>query len=104
MRICVLALATAAAVAAAAPAFAQLATAACIPSGMGSSSSDNSLSGPIVSKFYVKKVTALSYKILEARAEDGGKLTPEHLASLQQELDQLNRQYDIRTSLRVRAA
>ena len=104
MRLATFTLILAAALATAAPALAQMMTAAPIPNGMGSSTSDNSVSGPIVSKFYVKKVTALSYKILETRVEDGGQLTPEHLAGLQRELDQLNRQYGVRTSLRVRAA
>jgi hypothetical protein len=104
MRICVLALAAAAALATAAPAFAQLATAACVPNGMGSSSSNNASGSSPLSKTYLKKLTALSYKILEVRTEDGGKLAADHLASLQHELNRLNLQYDVRSSLRVRAA
>ena len=52
---------------------------------------------------YVKKLAALSDKILQMRAEDGGKLTPEHLDSLQHELVQLKRQYHVAADLRVRA-
>ncbi len=52
---------------------------------------------------YVKKLTALSYKILAVRSQDGGKLSPQHLASLQHELSQLKREYRIGGGLRVSA-
>jgi hypothetical protein len=51
---------------------------------------------------YLKRLTALSYKIVEQRAEDGGTLTPGHLTSLQRELSRLNRQYQVASSLLVR--
>ncbi|THD64319.1 hypothetical protein [Phenylobacterium sp.] len=42
---------------------------------------------------YTKAFTALAEKVVHTRAADGGKLTPEHFASLQQELVALNRKY-----------
>jgi hypothetical protein len=106
MRTHIPALATGAALALAAPAHAQMGPMS--PMGPGGTvpsqnqyqylPNDHSLP-----QGFVKQVTALSYRTLELRAEDGGKLTPEHLASLQRELDQLKRQYHVTSSLRIRA-
>jgi hypothetical protein len=106
MRIYTLALATGAALALASPAFAQMGLS--VPMGPGGAvpsqnqyqylPNDHSLP-----QSYVKKVTALSYRTLELRAEDGGKLTPEHRASLQHELDQLKREFRVTSSLRIKA-
>ena len=52
---------------------------------------------------YVKKLTALSYRTLELRAEDGGRLTSEHRATLQHELDDLKREYHVWPELRIAA-
>ncbi len=49
----------------------------------------------------MKKVTALSYRTLEIKAEDGGRLSPEHAAALQNELTLLQRQYRIRADFRI---
>jgi hypothetical protein len=104
MRIRVLALTAGAALALAAPAFAQMGLGA--PLGPGSINQNtyqyipNDRSLP---QGYVKKVTALSYKTLELRAEDGGKLTPEHLASLQRELNAITRQYRVWADFRIKA-
>jgi hypothetical protein len=57
---------------------------------------------PGPARAYLKKLTALSYKIVEQRAVDGGTLTLQHLTSLQRELNGLNRQYQVGSSLRVR--
>jgi hypothetical protein len=104
MRICVVVLAAGAALALTAPAFAQMGLSPQI--GPGSTNQNtyqyipNDRSLP---QGYVKKVTALSYKTLELRAEDGGKLTPEHLTSLQRELNALARQYRVRADFRIKA-
>jgi hypothetical protein len=62
----------------------------------------NNSNSPAPSRAYIKKLTALSYKIVEQRAEDGGTLTSQHLTSLQRELNWLNHQYEVGSSLRVR--
>jgi hypothetical protein len=105
MRIFVLVLATGAALMLAAPVFAQSSGpgAAQIGPDSGTNNSQYLQEDRSLPQAYVKKVTALSYRTLELRAEDGGKLTPEHRASLQQELDQLKREYRVRTGLRIRA-
>ncbi|THD68156.1 hypothetical protein [Phenylobacterium sp.] len=99
MRICVLALTAGAALALTTPAFAQM--------GLGSIPSQNQYQYiPDELGFppgYVKQVTALSYRVLETKAEDGGRLTPEHAASLQQELDALNREFHVRPPFRIRS-
>jgi hypothetical protein len=51
---------------------------------------------------YVKKITALSYRTLALRTEDGGKLTPEHLAGLQRELTHLKRKYRVVDDRRIK--
>jgi hypothetical protein len=105
MRICLLALAAGAVLALSAPAFAQgLSPMAPMEPGsehMGKAAFPQEDQG--VPKAYQKKITAFSYKVLEQKAEDGGKLTPEHAAALQHELDRLNQQYGVRTKLRVNA-
>lgn len=45
---------------------------------------------------YLKKVTDLRCRTLAVKAEDGGRLSPEHAATLQNELTHLQRQYPIR--------
>jgi hypothetical protein len=50
----------------------------------------------------VKKITALSYRTLALRTEDGGKLTPEHLARLQRELTHLKREYRVVDDRRIK--
>jgi hypothetical protein len=106
MRIYILALATGAALALASPAFAQMGLSAATGPG-GAVPSQNQYqylpNDHSLPQSYVKQVTALSYRTVELRAEDGGKLTPEHLASLQRELNQLKRQYHVTSSLRIRA-
>ena len=105
MGILIVTVATAAAQAAAAPASAQMLTATGgTPSGEGQASAGSPSGSLGLSKFYLQKVTALSYRIVEVRAQDGGTLTPEHLASLQHEFNRLNRQYDVKTPFRVRAS
>jgi hypothetical protein len=98
MRICVLALAAGAALAA--PAFAQM--------GLGSMPSQNQHQYvPDDRSFppaYMKQVTALSYRVLEIKAEDGGRLTAEHAVALQRELDALNREFHVRPPFRVRSS
>ena len=103
MRVCTIALATAAALALAAPAFAQVGTS--VGDGFAGyvnpSQPDAGPDSSSLPKSYMKKVTDLSYKVMEQRREDGGKLTPEHLASMQREFDRLNHQYGIRSSVRL---
>lgn len=41
---------------------------------------------------YVRKLAFLKQKLEFTRAHDGGRLTPEHAAALQRELDRLNRE------------
>ncbi len=42
---------------------------------------------------YQKKLDALTAKVAQTKARDGGQLTPEHEASLKRERDNLNRTY-----------
>jgi len=51
---------------------------------------------------FTKGLTALSYRTLAVRAEDGGKLTPAHQSDLQQELNQLARKYRVMVDYRIR--
>jgi Spy/CpxP family protein refolding chaperone len=44
---------------------------------------------------YLMKLASLRDKTLKTKAKDGGQLTPEHAASLQQELDRLNKEFGI---------
>ena len=103
MRTQVLALAAGAAVAFSGPALAQMG--GMMPMGPGSGTNDAQYlqEDRSLPPAYVKQVTALSYRTLELRAEDGGKLTAEHRASLQRELDRLNREYRVRGDLRIKA-
>jgi hypothetical protein len=106
MRICVLALATCALLALSAPAFAQVALSPLAPMDPGSENMSRAAypqEDQGAPKAYQKKITAFSYRVLEQKAEDGGKLTPQHAAALQHELDQLNQQYGVRTKLRINA-
>ncbi len=106
MRHGLFALATAAALALAAPAFAQLGTS--VGEGFAGyvnpSQPDAGPDGAGLPKSYMKKVTDLSFKVLEQRREDGGRLTPEHLAMLQRQFDRLNHSYGLRSSLRLSGA
>jgi hypothetical protein len=43
---------------------------------------------------YVRKLVFLRDRVLYLKAKDGGRLTPEHAAALQRQLDELNRQAD----------
>jgi hypothetical protein len=45
---------------------------------------------------YWTKLSSLRDKTLRTKAKDGGQLTAEHAASLQHELDQLNRQFGLK--------
>jgi hypothetical protein len=45
---------------------------------------------------YRMKILSLRDKTLRMKAKDGGQLTPEHAASLQHELDELNKQFGIK--------
>jgi hypothetical protein len=104
MRICVLALAAGAVLALSAPAFAQVALSPLAPMEPGSEHMGRAAYAQEdqgVPKVYQKKITAFSYKVLEQKAEDGGKLTPDHAAGLQRELDRLNIQYGVRTKMRI---
>jgi hypothetical protein len=108
MRIGVLALATGAVLALTAPAFAQMGSMGQM--GQMSLGGMPSLTpyqyGPgdqTLSRDYVKKVTALSYRVLALRAQDGGELTPEHLGGLRRELDQLKRRYHVVADFQVSA-
>ncbi len=51
---------------------------------------------PTPSQRYVLKVVELRAKTLKVKADDGGQLTAEHAAGLQQELDALNRHFGIK--------
>ena len=105
MRIRVLAFAGAVAIALATPAFAQMGGYPGPQSYMDGrqASSQYNLNDHALPQAYVKKVTALSYRTLELRAEDGGTLTPEHLTTLQRELDGLKREYHVVAGLRIAA-
>jgi hypothetical protein len=104
MRIRTLALAAGSALALAAPAFAQMGNMAPMgPSSVNQNRDQYLQEDRSLPQAYVKKVTALSYRTLEIKAEDGGRLTPEHAATLQRELDQLQRQYRVRADLRINA-
>jgi hypothetical protein len=105
MRICVLALAAGAALALPTPGFSQMAGYPGPQSFMDGSQNGHQYlpNDHALPQAYLKKVTALSYRTLELRAEDGGKLTPEHLASLQRELNALARQYRVRADFRIKA-
>ena len=46
---------------------------------------------------YLMKVETLREKAVRTEARDGGRLSPEHAASLQHELDKLNRVYGVKT-------
>jgi hypothetical protein len=50
---------------------------------------------------YVRAFNALKSKVLETRAEDGGRLNPQHVASLQQELTALNDRYHVHPKIAV---
>jgi hypothetical protein len=106
MRICLLALAAGAVLALSAPAFAQLPPSPLATMDPGSENMSRAAypqEDQVVPKAYQKKIAAFSYKVLEQKAEDGGKLTPEHAANLQHELNRLNQQYGVRTKLRINA-
>jgi hypothetical protein len=45
---------------------------------------------------YMAKIVTLRAKTLKITAADGGQLSPEHRASLQKELDTLNREFGIK--------
>ena len=47
---------------------------------------------------YAAKMAALKAKMLKLTAADGGQLSPEHRASLQKELDSLNRQFGLKVA------
>jgi hypothetical protein len=47
---------------------------------------------PAIPSPYVRKLAFLQNKLLVTTSKDGGRLTPEHAAALQRELDALNRQ------------
>ncbi len=105
MRTQILILMSAAALALAAPAFAQgsVAGGGQLGPGMGTNNSQYLQEDRGLPQAYVKQVTALSFRALELRAEDGGRLTSEHRTSLQRELDRLKREYRVRSDLRVKA-
>jgi hypothetical protein len=42
---------------------------------------------------YLIKLASLRQRTIRTKAKDGGQLTPEHAASLQHELDELNHQF-----------
>jgi hypothetical protein len=100
MRNLVFTLAAGAAITLSGPAFAQMAS---IGPGSGKNNSQYLPEDRSLPSAYVKKVTALSYRTLELRSEDGGKLTPEHRAELQQELNQLKHDYHVGIELRIKA-
>jgi hypothetical protein len=103
MRIRILALTIAAVLASAGAAAAQVTngTAVNAPEAPGQEGSANqTLVGPSEAGSrhyrYLMKVETLREKVVETQAKDGGKLTPEHEASLKRELDKLNRTYGVK--------
>lgn len=51
---------------------------------------------PSRQELYASKIAALKAKMQRLTASDGGQLTPEHRAGLQQELDALNRRFGLK--------
>jgi hypothetical protein len=47
---------------------------------------------------YAEKIAALKAKMMKLTAADGGQLSAEHRASLQKELDSLNRQFGLKVA------
>jgi hypothetical protein len=94
MRLSVLALMSAAALAQAGGAQAQMMM------GQQPAQAHDQSTGPIAAPLtkqdrYLIKLSALRDKTIRTKAKDGGRLTPEHAASLQHELDDLNRQFGV---------